>query len=470
MLGLFGTLNLGARSLQNQQQGIETAGHNLANVNNTAYARQRVRLQTSVTIPTPIGPQGTGSDTVGIQQLRDQLLDRQIVGEASVTGYWQAQQQALEYLQSALGQQIDRQSATSTAGVSGAQGLAEGLQDLFDAFQSVATSPTSLGERQVLLQKAQTLAEKFRQVDQRLGGLQDSLNESLATDITAANRLLSSIAELNDRISRAEFNAPGAANDLRDLRQQQLEELAKLVKVSAAEDAEGNVNIAIGGVAMVTGETVETTLETYDAGGGQWLVRTAAGTAVSLGSGAAQGKIDARDGALTALRGQLDTLATQLISEVNTIHAAGFSLTGSTGAAFFTGTGAADIAVNATLLDNPALFQAAGVAGAVGNNQTALALAQLAAKPLAGLNQQTLSQNYSLAVAGLGDALASANSQVSDQQSVTEMLQRQRAAVSGVSLDEEMTEMLRYQQAFQASARLITTLDEMLDTIMGMKR
>ncbi len=49
MLGLFGTLNLGARSLQTQQLGVEVAGHNLANVNNPDYSRQRVDIDTSFT-------------------------------------------------------------------------------------------------------------------------------------------------------------------------------------------------------------------------------------------------------------------------------------------------------------------------------------------------------------------------------------------------------------------------------------
>ena len=37
---------MGARSLQTQQQGLEVTGHNLANVNNPAYARQRLEIQT----------------------------------------------------------------------------------------------------------------------------------------------------------------------------------------------------------------------------------------------------------------------------------------------------------------------------------------------------------------------------------------------------------------------------------------
>ena len=47
MLGLLGTLRLGTRALAAQRQGVEVAGHNLANVNNAAYARQRVSIQST---------------------------------------------------------------------------------------------------------------------------------------------------------------------------------------------------------------------------------------------------------------------------------------------------------------------------------------------------------------------------------------------------------------------------------------
>ena len=38
---------------------------------------------------------------------------------------------------------------------------------------------------------------------------------------------------------------------------------------------------------------------------------------------------------------------------------------------------------------------------------------------------------------------------------------------SGVNIDEEMTNLLQFQRAYQASARLITTVDEMLDTLVN---
>ncbi len=476
MLGLFGTLGLGTRSLQAQLQGIETAGHNLANVNNPAYARQRVVLQTGNTLPTPVGQVGSGVEVAAIQQIRDTLLDTRITTESSVTGYWEAQQTALQYGQAALGQEIDRQAsgaegASAASGAGTPLGLAEGLQGLFNAFQAVATNPTSTADRQVLLQKAQTLANKFAITDQRLGELRSQFNAQLGDNVTGANDLLSAIAALNDDIRKSELGGRGLANDLRDLRQQKLEALAKLVKVDATDDASGNVNIAIGGTAFITGNMRNDSLELYDAGGGRQLVRAAtSGTALTLTGGAMHGTMDVRDGALTDLRASLNALASQLITEVNAVHGAGYSLTGSTGAVFFTGTDAASIAVNASLAANPSLFQAAGVAGAVGDNQTVLALAQLAEARQTALGSQTFQQHYGQSVASLGQSLASANEQVSDQAAVAGMLQTQRSSVSGVSLDEEMTDLLKFQKAFAASAKVITTVDELLETVVGMKR
>src|SRR5882672_7966491 len=110
MLGLFGTLSMANRSLQTQRNGTEVAGHNLANVNTPGYSRQRVSIETSLTIPSEMGPQGTGADAVNIRQIRDALLDKQITSETSVRGAYQARQAALAFAQAGLGQPIDRQS------------------------------------------------------------------------------------------------------------------------------------------------------------------------------------------------------------------------------------------------------------------------------------------------------------------------------------------------------------------------
>jgi flagellar hook-associated protein 1 FlgK len=467
-IGLFATLGMAARALQTQQAGIEVTGHNIANVDNTAYARQRLNIATSNPVATALGMQGTGVQAISIQQIRSLLLDDQIQSETSTSGYWTTQQQALQFAQAAVGEQISS-TTTSTDGGTG-QGIAQSLSDLFSEFQSLSTQPTSLAERQVLLMKAATLATQFNQAAQRLDALQASLDRSLQTDATNANQLLKDIATLNNQIITAEINSGSTANDLRDLRQQRIEELAKLVNVDVAPRSDGGVNIAIGGVLMVSDQSVLDTLEVYDAGGGQMLVRAAtAGTALTITGGSIAGAIDVRDGAVADLSNGLDALAAELMADVNNVHATGFNLGGTKGETFFTGSDARTMAVNTALLNDPSLIQASGVSGEPGNNEVALQLAQLATAAHAALNNQTFSQAFNQTVAAVGQSLATANGQITTQQTVQQMLQQQRASISGVSLDEEMTNLSTYQRAYQASARLMTIIDEMLQTLVSIR-
>jgi len=191
---------------------------------------------------------------------------------------------------------------------------------------------------------------------------------------------------------------------------------------------------------------------------------------IDIASGSISGIISVRDGELASLKSNSNQLAALVITKVNGIHNGGFALNGATGADFFSGTSAGDMKVNGGLVQNPALFQASGAAGAVGDNTTVLALAQLGNQAHAGLGNQTFSQSYGQTVTGLGQAIANNTGRLSDQKVVDDMLGRQRDSVSGVSLDEEMTDLTRFQKAYAASAKLISTLDTMLDDVVNMKR
>ena len=467
MLGLFNTLNLGARALAAEQVAVEVAGHNLANANTPAYARQRVQIQTSLPTPTSIGMEGTGIEAVSIQQVRDQLLDSQIRSEASVGGYWNSQQSALQNAQTQLNEFLNLSSTSGTSGSTA--GLSGQLNNLFNAFQAVATSPTDPSARLSLVNAAQTLASGFNQASHNLSSLNGLLNTSVSNDVASANQLLSDIAGLNDQIAKASASG-GNANDLMDSREQDLENLSKLVNIQTAANSDGTVSVSIGGQHLVTGNKLTDTLATYDAGNGQLLVQTAtSATPLTLSGGSIQGTIDARDGALATLRNSLDTMASSLITQVNGIYKNGYNLNGNSGASFFTGSDAATIGVNPALGNDPSQIQAAGVANANGDNTIALQLAQLGQQAIAALNKQTFSGAYAQDVQNFGNALSSANDQVSNYNSVSTMLLNQRDSVSGVSLEEETTSLIAFQKAYQASAKIITTVDQMLQTVINLK-
>jgi flagellar hook-associated protein 1 FlgK len=472
MLGLFGTLNLAARSLQTQMAGVEVAGQNLANVNTPGYSRQVVQIAASPDVATNVGPEGDGAEVTGIQQIVSSLLNNQIQSQGSTSGYWTAQQTTLQNAQNGLDEFLNGSGATSSTSATSSSttdsGLSGQLTALFNAFSSLAASP-STSSQQAVVGAAQQLATTFNQISTQLGAAQSAANSTVATDVTSANTLLANIATLNQQIGTAQFSG-GSANELLDQREQDLQNLSNLTSVTTSNGANGAVNVTIGGQTLVSGNTVSDTLQTYAGSNGNLLVQTATGGVnLTLTGGSLQGTIDARDGELTTMQSQVDSLASNLISSVNTIQNSGYNSAGGTGNTFFTGTTAATIGVNPALANNPALIQISSSATNSGDSSLALQMSQLAGTTQAGLNGQTFGDYYGTTVAGLGNALSNANTQVTNQTTVSNMLQTQLGSISGVNTDEEMTNLMTFQRAYEASAQLVTTLNTMLGDTLAMK-
>lgn len=475
MLGLFGTLNLASRSLQAQMAGIEVTGQNLANVNTTGYSRQRVQIAASPDLVTSVGPEGTGADVTSIQQVVSNLLNGQIQSQNTTSGYWNSQQTALQNAQNALDEFLSGSPASSTGSASSTDstdtsgtGLSTQLSSLFSAFSALSSSGSSTN-LQAVVSAGQTLASTFNHLSTQFGNLRTALNSSLNSDVTSANQLLTNIASLNQEISTANFSG-GNANDLSDEREQDLENLSQLTNITTSSGANGAVNVTIGGQTLVAGNSVNDTLQTYDAGNGQLLVQTATGGVnLTLTGGSMQGTIDARDGTLATMQNSVDNLAGTVITQVNGILDNGYNSTGGTGNSFFTGTNSATIGVNAAMVNNPSLMQISSSPTTTGDTSLALQVSQLSTATQSALNNQTFGDAYDSTVAGLGDALSTANTQVTDQATVTNMLATQRSSVSGVNVDEEMTNMMTYQRAYEASAQLVTTVNTMMGDTLAMK-
>ncbi len=466
MSGLFATLGNSVKALTAHSRAIETTSKNLANVNNPNYARQRVIYGDRGTVQTANGPESMGIEAVGIEQLRDPLLDQQLLREIALTSSYTAEQGGYQRAQAGLGESIDRSSSASSTDSSSQNGLSAAIDDLFNAFQSFAASPTDFGERQALLQKAGILTDRFQLADQRLAHVQSDLDSQITTDVSDVNQLLQTIADLNGQIGRFEVNAPGSAVDLRDQRQAKLEELAAKLPIDVTTSTSGQVNVTAkdgsgGDVVLVNLASVQGTV----AFNGTQITAGSPATVLAPSGGSIKGALTARDGAVQTLRNDLDQLAKQLVTSVNSAY----NPTGTTGD-FFTaanqaaGTIAVDPSVNTTSLK-------ASDGGAAGDNTVALAVAQLANNSFATASGDaidgTFAESFSKTVSKLGQALAGANSRVDDQTNIEQLVRSQRDSVSGVSLDEEMADLLKYQRAFQASSRVFSTIDDLLDTVVN---
>lgn len=136
---------------------------------------------------------------------------------------------------------------------------------------------------------------------------------------------------------------------------------------------------------------------------------------------------------------------------------------------FFHGSTAADLEVNAALLDDPDLF-AAGLTSAQGDGANVGRMLELRKSELGSLSSSTFEAYYASIVGELGFASEAAKGTLQSQEQLAAALDRQREAVSGVDIDAEMVDIARHQQAFEAAARFLTTVNEMTSVLLSIGR
>ncbi|MEZ5277744.1 MAG: flagellar hook-associated protein FlgK [Opitutaceae bacterium] len=472
MSGLIGDLLGAARALNAQTQGVNTAGKNMANVTNPAYSRQRVVIGDAGTIRTPNGPQSMGVEALQQTQIRDLLLDRQILRETSLLGSAQAEEDALRWLQTNLGESIDRGSDSSfidgaSAVSSGDSGVAEALQGFFNAFHGLAADPTSSAEKQNVFQHASILVDRINLSGARLSELSTTLTDSITRETASVNEMLESIRSLNEQIGNIEISHPGAALDLRDQRQAKLEALSKLmdVQVASIPDKAGQIEVSAAGPGGTSVVLVNGIREIHPVSfDGVQFTAGATASPLELSGGSLFGTLKVRDGSLLTAMTDLDRLAAQLVASVNGAYNPGgmtedfFASSGTTATTLSLDSGLTALSIRATQTFEP------------GANEVAKAVAQAGEQVHnTGMGDGisgTFGDFHRQLVTRVGSDLASATDRVSDQENVQQMLLGRRDSISGVSLDEEMADLLRYQRAFEASARVMRAIDEMLELVV----
>jgi flagellar hook-associated protein 1 FlgK len=243
--------------------------------------------------------------------------------------------------------------------------------------------------------------------------------------------------------------------------------------LTTTTNEDGKMSVFIAGEEFITDNVLTDIMKVVTNADGYHSAASAGnGTALNLSSGKIAGAIAARDGATVNMRSSLNTLAAELITQVNTLHNTGYDLSGNNDNTlnFFTGTGAADISVNSTLKDDPRKLQMSAAADEVGDNTVARSLANLNQSDYNNLNAMGFTEHYGNTVSSFGQELSLVNVQLNDQRMVQNMLQKQRDSVQGVSIDEEVANLVIFQRAFQASARLITTMNTLMGDVINMQR
>jgi flagellar hook-associated protein 1 FlgK len=134
---------------------------------------------------------------------------------------------------------------------------------------------------------------------------------------------------------------------------------------------------------------------------------------------------------------------------------------------FFSGSGASSIGVSEAIKADPSKF-AASAGGIAEDTAVAVKLANLLSTPLSSLGGSNLAVQYDRMVGEVSQGAAVTKSVTDGFRTFHSTLDSQLLSIQGVNIDEEAIRMISYQRAFQASARIVSTINELLETLVNL--
>lgn len=436
---------------------LDVISHNVANSNTIGYSRQRVDLVSAsgagVGIHSGSSQSLGGVEVAGITRSRDSFLESRSLEASGSSAKLVASHDVLMSVEALIGEPSDH-------------GIIAGLDAMWGAFDDLANFPDALPQREAAIQSAVTVTGRLNEIDRQLRQLHETTKESLQSDVARVNALTSEIATLNEAISAVATDL--SPNDLLDQRDLAASSLAQLVGARTRTLADGSMDVYLGNTTLVQGsrtftvEVAETTDATLSPLGFQRVGLEVAGlVTVTDIAGKLGGKLDGLNGTVPDSIKSLNEVADQLITDVNTLHQAGEDLNGATGGTFFDGSDAGTISVSAAIQSNARLVAAASPSGGTRDGSNAA--------DIANLRSSTTGADATAVgfVATLGLTAQAVGQRASAESDAFQRVEEARLTARSVNVEEEMVDLIEAQRSYEAAARVVSTIDQMLDTLVN---
>jgi len=258
-----------------------------------------------------------------------------------------------------------------------------------------------------------------------------------------------------------------------------VKDLSETLGVETFTDNRGMLCVQLpGGMPLVLGD-MASTITTVTNGTNVDLQLQVSGVTMDINlenlGGEFKGMFEMRDEFIADLQDDLNTLAVDLTTTVNTQHAAGYGSDGVTGRLFFNDISALPVGqvasrnVALAISDTTEIAAAGNASAAPGDNENALAIAKLETTHFVGTTDDTFDSYFARMVANVGIEAARNDMALSGAEDATVQLQNLRDSYSGVSLEEEMIDLIQYQRGFESSAKFLSTVDDMMNALLQLK-
>jgi len=486
-MSLSTSLNTAISSLATTAEQTSVLSRNVARAGDTTASRKNAEV---VTIP------GYGVRLASVTRVVNTALFNNVLVSTSTAAGQDAIVASLEKLQQSLS---DPELDASPAAM---------LQKLSDAIQRLSAAPDSLATAQSAVAAGRDMARTLNEATSLVQKVRAEADADIAGSVDTLNTLLSRFESVNAEIVKG--TRTGAdVTDYEDQRDQIIMQISEEVGVKTITRSDNSMAIYTdSGVTLF--DTTPRTISfqqtgSYAAGTtgnavyADGVPITGPSATMSVGSGRIAGLAEVRDNIAVTYQSQLDEIARGLITAFSeSDQSAVPSLADATG--LFTWSGspavppagtivaglAGQISINA-LVDpdqggDATLLRDGGINGAayLYNTEGTAAFSDRINDQLDKLNgtqsfDATTKLSSSATLFGLASASAgwlsetrtSANEEAEYRYTLLDRSSEALNKVTGINLDEEMTLMLELERTYQASSKLISTVNQMLDTLLA---
>lgn len=443
-------LNIGLSGVSAYRTALAAVGDNVANAEVEGYARRSVRLTDAGTV---------GDSGIGVAK----SLTFSGVKAASVDRAWDDFQAAEARLSASAAGRADARAywlgkVEDSLGY-GDLSVGVRLGDFYNAGTALAANPRDRLGRSAMLAALDEATSSIRTTADALRATAAGISAAAVSDVEALNNDLAALADINISLLQAEQGRSSFAS-LQDERDRVIDRIAKKIDVAVTVADNGTVTLTLArttGVTLLDGQQRGLVTLAPAADGRFALNLSTAGTTIPLpaSGGSLAGLVDIA--ASTAdKRAELEAIATQFVTSVNTWSAAGRDLNGNPGGPLLAlPTGAASIRL---LTTDPVAIAAASATADNGN------LLDLPAQR----GTDGAEARWAALVAGSAQSLASARSEATAASTKRDNSFAARDEISGIDLDREASELMRFQQAYNASTRIIQVARDTLQSILDL--
>ncbi|ASI21912.1 TPA: lateral flagellar hook-associated protein LfgK [Aeromonas salmonicida] len=435
-------LNIGFSGLNAAQIALNVTAQNIANVNTIGYSRQEAMMGSL----SGFGrlDNGMGVEVTGVRRITDDYLVSQHWRSRSSTGASYSFHQYINTTEQLLGSE--------------SMNIAKGLDSFFASLSAALDSPETPAQRSQIVSSAGALANRFGQLNESMLTQEKQIDDQLNSTVSQVNSYLKQVAELNTQISEQASKGVNTSV-LEDSREQIVRELSTFMEVRVNRQSDGSFSLSLpqGQPLVLAGSSSTLSL---------------AGDSLSLSfgpqsfdvpklhGGSLAGVIEYRTTVLRPLRDELNQIAKKLADDFNAKQSGGVDLHGNPGKSLFTydplnPSGTLKIADGFTG-DDLAFAKAGGGSGDNRNLQELLTI------------KDSQYDAYSALLGRMAVQSGQAKATMEADANMEKQLATKLSSVSGVNTDEEGVKIMAYTKAYQANAKVISTSDQLFNSILNM--